>query len=223
MGNNLSYISRSSASSASGTSVQPTVPGSVSNGNLLLALVQGLGQVDTTSSGWEFLGRSGNNYHGLFAKYYAGESGPYTFTQNTSSFLRATVVNYSGNFPAIANLSNVFSNTDYTTPGTVVVAADMTTTETDLDIIWIAGCYRTSATTFPTIPTSPGTFTKDFEDGDTTAYMWQTFARYTWSSSGATGDMIGSLSGSVSGGKHAFAIALNPPSGVVNGMMMIGF
>ena len=223
MSNDISYISRSAAYSSGADTVQPIVPGSVSNGNMLLAFVEGLSNVDITSSGWEFIGRGGNNHFALFAKYYAGESGPYTFTQSSSTFMRANVVAYSGNFPAsITDLVHVLSNTDYGTAGTAVVAASMVTTETDLDIIWIAGSWLFTPTTY-TPPTVPGSFSEDFEDGDTTSGFWLSFARYTWSSSGSTGDMIGYLSNSVSNNKHAFAIALNPPSGVVNGMMSIGF
>jgi len=116
-----------------------------------------------------------------------------------------------------SNPIGAVSNTQYMTSNTSIIASSMSVPSANSPLLFFGSVFKTDGSVTYTKPSSPTTdWIEQFDSGSSTSDMWTTVCYMTWSSSGSTGNMTGTLSTSVSL-KHAFAFSLNPPvSGPVN-------
>jgi hypothetical protein len=205
------FVSTSSDFSSGATSLSPSVPASVQDDDLLLAIVTlNVGQsISSAPSGWVSLGNSTSQESYLYWKLASSESGSYTWSWATTCKCRIQVAAYRSGFNTGDPIDAV-SNTDYTTFNTVLRAASFSVTSDNSTLIFAGYCDSTSSKTF-TPPSNPGTFTEDVDAGETTSDNWITFAHFEWSSSGSTGDVDATISANEND-KHAFCVSLNPSS-----------
>jgi hypothetical protein len=210
------FISYTEDHSASETSVTLALPDGVEDDDLLLCQISIADRADnpTVPSGWtafDYCDFGSSARVWLYYKVASSETGPYTWTWSaaSNSRIRGTLVAYRGGFnpsnpiDTYSNYSNG-DNDEYVTAGSITVSAE------DSNLLFVGVRYGTSAVTL-TPPTNPGTFTEDFDDGDVYSDNWHYFCNYLWSSSGATGDIVGTASSS-GAARHAYAIALNSSS-----------
>lgn len=198
------------------TSGTVNLPTGTVNGDIIFALVQHRGVYSNSQpSGWTLLGQgSGGASSGFFELWYkvaSGEPANYTWGFSASERIRILNISYQGGFFDTGTPIDVVSSTGYTTSNTIARAASMNVTAANSPLFHFACVFRTSSTTF-TPPTSPTTFTEDYDGGNTGPDMWNEVSSCEWSSSGATGNIDATISVSI-GTKHSFAVALKPASG----------
>jgi hypothetical protein len=104
---------------------------------------------------------------------------------------------------------DVVSNTTYTTSNTTVRAASMNVTAPSSPIILIGGMHSSTSISFSSY-TSPLVEDVDAYGGGAREGFF--FASFVQSGSGASGDLDATSTASGADIKHAFAVALNPPS-----------
>lgn len=200
-----------SSSSNSGNPSKPT--GTVDN-DIMFALVMHESEYsNSVPSGWTSLGQGTTGALGLvelFWKLAASEGASYTWGFTSADKLRILIGTYRDGFDLVTPI-DVVSNTAYTTSNTTCRAASMTVAAANSPIIYFGSLKRTLATTY-TPPTTPTTFTEDYDGGSTAPDFFNEIASVVWSGSGATGDMDGTMSASLAN-KHAFAVALKPTGG----------
>jgi len=207
-----SFVATSSNYSSGDTSISVSVPTGTQSNDLVLAWQSCANGIASTPSGWTLLDTDSSTEFGLF--YRVGGSGSHNFIQSASGKIRVDMVSYRGGFNISDPIDN-YSNTDYTTINNILRAASFSVTEADSNIIVVGGCYSpTGARTF-TPPSSPGSFTEDVDDGDVDSDFYHTFSHYFWSSSGPTGVMDTTVSGTAAT-KHCIGLSLNlaVPSGI---------
>lgn len=211
----------SAVSANTGTVTKPT--GTV-DGDMMFALVQHRTVYSNSApSGWTLLGQgSGGASNGFFELWYkvaSSEGADYTWGFSATERVLLVVLTYQGGFFDTGTPIDVVSNTGYTTSNTTARAASMTVATANSPLFHFACVFRTSSTTF-TPPTSPTTFTEDYDSGGTNPDMWNGVSSCEWSSSGATGDMDSTISAALTA-KHAFAVALKPVGGASNSNFLL--
>jgi len=166
--------------------------------------------IDSVPSGWIFLAIYDTvaDKYALYYKIASSEPASYTWSFNATVKYLISCHCYYGNAFDTSNPIDVISNTSYRTSDTQCNASSMTVTSTYSPLLFFGGCYRTSSVTFtkPSVPTTD--WDEDYDYGHTTPDWWKEVCSMVWSSSGATGDMVATMSASFIN-KHAFAVALN--------------
>lgn len=177
--------------------------------------------VDSVPNGWTLIATnttgSSSSYYSRWYLYYrvaSGEGNSYTWSLNKSCRYMATIISYaSGDFD-VQSISDItaISNTLYGTGNTTVRAASMNVPNANSPLVFFGSIYSTSVRTFtkPSVPTTD--WVEDYDYGHTTPDLSQTIDSMIWSGSGDTGSMDAICSTSITTNKHAFAIALKPPS-----------
>ena len=175
--------------------------------------------VNSIPAGWIELGRdtSTRDSYWLFYKIAGtSEATNYIWGTSASGRIAITVLTYtSGNFDPM-NPIDVVSNTVYRTNDTNLRATSMNVSAINSPLIFIGGEYSNAVRTHakPTVPTTG--WIENYDGGNNISDYSRTFDSFIWSGSGATGDIIATISASATT-KHAFAVALNskiltPPS-----------
>lgn len=170
--------------------------------------------IDSVPSGWNLLGEylANTDRYALYYKIAASEPASWIWSFTATAKVRAVCSCYtSGDFDP-SNPINVVSNTAYRTSNANCRAATMPVAAPNSPMIFWGGIYSANSTrsfTKPSVPTSD--WVEDDDYWNTTADFGVEVCSMIWSSSGATGDMIATIS-SIGTTKHAFAVALNPPS-----------
>lgn len=212
------FIASNTAYSSGATSVTVTKPTGTAEGDLMFFQIsRPLLDTDPSSvpSGWNLIAQNRLYTAGQYWIYYklAGASEPanYAFSWAVSSKVSGDITTYRGGFDADDPIGPV-SNTVYTTSDKTIRAASITTILPASPILFFGSLYRTSEACSFTAPTVPGTFTENLDYGDTGSDVYQCVYSLNWTQIGATGTMDGVIVTSTGAvGKHAFAIALNPP------------
>lgn len=200
-----------SASSSSGVCAVPT--GTVDNDGIFALVMHETEYSNAVPSGWTSLGQNTTGALGnveLFFRKAASEPADHTWGFATANKLRILMVTYRDGFDLTTPI-DVVSNTAYTTSNANCRAADMTVAAANSPIIYFGALKRTIATTY-TPPTSPTTFTEDYDGGSVAPDFFNEIASVVWSGSGATGNIDGTMSVSLTN-KHAFAVAMKPSGG----------
>lgn len=175
--------------------------------------------IDSVPSGWQQLAynRPGNSYYyyWLYYKIASGEGASWVWSFNSTVKVRAVCSCYTAGDFDVASIDDiVVSNTAYTTSNNQCIAASMNVPNANSPLVFWAGVYYTTSSgrtfTKPSVPTTG--WVEDDDTGNSTSDFWTEVCSMIWSGSGDTGDMVATISGS-SSTKHAFAVALNPPSG----------
>lgn len=202
------------------TSITLDVPSGVADNDILFAILKhALGsseQPNSAPSGWtlvahEYEATSGSTYS-LYWKIASSESGSYVWGYASAGRNGGVCVAYRDWFDT-ADPIDSYSSTSYTTADTTLRAASFSVAAANSAVIFLGAVHRGgSACTFSP-PTNPSTFTEDVDRWDTNSRAAITVASLVWSGSGSTGDIDATISGS-EGGKHAFAISLNPAAAV---------
>ncbi len=195
------------------------VPTGTQNGDLMFAVIaKGLASNInmTVPTGWTRIGNAyaGNMKNELYWRIASSEGTPYTFGNDTDvkSRMRVTIISYRGDYNS-SSLIGAISNTLYGDSDNIVRAASMSVPSSNSILLFFATVYDTAASytfTKPSVPTTG--WIEDFDGGDGSSDMYQEICSMIWSSSGATGNIDATLSAAYDTRKHAFAVALNPPS-----------
>ncbi len=202
-----------SSGSASATVNKPT---NTANGDIMFALIMrsNTGAVNSVPAGWALIGDhsySTTYRQLLYWKLAAGEGASYVWGFASSGKTAITIATYRGGFDTASPI-DVVSNTAYVISNTTVRAATMNVSAPNSILLNFATFYSTTVRAFtkPSIPTTD--WVENYDGGATTSDFSRTIDSMTWTGSGATGniDTINAASGST--GKHAFAVALKPPS-----------
>lgn len=174
-------------------------------------------RVDSVPSGWILLGEAtataDYDRYALYYKIASSEPDSWVWSFLATAKVRAVCSAYAGGDFDPANPIDAVSNTVYKTYDNMCIAASMTVNHINCPLIFWGGvCYSSSKTfTKPSVPTSD--WIEDDDAGDTDSDHWAEVCSMIWANSGATGNMIATISASVNA-KHAFAVALNPTSAV---------
>lgn len=196
------------------TSATCDKPTDTADGDIMFALVMRNSTTDPSSvpSDWALAGSMPATYgRWLYWKVADNEGSNYTWEWASGAKTSITITTYRGGFD-ITDPIDVVSNSAYTTSNTTVRAASMNVTAVNSPLLFFATFYRTSSTTFtkPSVPTVD--WVEDYDGGSTSPDFWREVASMVWSGSGATGDMDATASATGTTVKHAFAVALNPPT-----------
>ena len=156
----LSYVNSSSNKSTT-TSVSVSKPTNVADGDILIAFVSSFyaknkaaGTI-TAPSGWNVINTraiSTRYQVGLFWKRASSEGSSYSFTSTNATEMQGAISAYRGAVSS-GNPYSVFSNTTFSTWGTVVRASSMTPSNNGLYVVW-GGWYYLSGTISLSGPTS---------------------------------------------------------------------
>lgn len=205
----------SGATLSSPYQVSAAVPAGTANGDLMFAYVTGYGQSVTANAAWTLIASytARADRYWLYARVASSEPASYTWTFSTTNRYAVVTTTYiaSTDF-AVSNVATdiTVSNSPYVTSDAINRAASFSVPNANSIILFFGGVYSSSSKT-QTPPTNPGTFTEDYDAGDTNPDFWQEIAYYKWSGSGVTGNIDSTIS-LTSTTKHAFAIALKPPN-----------
>jgi hypothetical protein len=171
------------------------------------------GTIDSTPSGWMKLGdyTVKLDKYALYYKIAASEPSSWTWSFTETVYTRAVCSCYTGGDFDPNDPIDVVSNTAYRTDNVNCIAASMAVSAINSPLIFWGGACTATAKTFakPSVPTTD--WIEDDDAGNTTSYFWTEVCSMIWSESGATGDMIATISATRIL-KHAFAVALNPLS-----------
>ena len=196
--NTISYVdSATSVQNTASTTITVTVP-SVSNGNLMVMILNSnSGGTWTTPSGWT-LGTAGANARALFWRIASSEPASYTVTQSGTATADAFIIAYAN---ATFDTSGLATQTAASpvTPVAITVAAPNST------IVYAAQNFNTASITF----TTPTGYTARQSDSDATAP-----SAAIWDLSGVTSGSYTAPSTTPSTGTaRAFVISLSPTVG----------
>lgn len=207
------YITTSSYDSASSNSGLVS-KSTVNDDDILFAVVMHETEyANSVPSGWTSLGQNTTGALGdveLFWKKASSEPASWTWGFPSANKLRVLVVAFRDGFDLI-NPIDVVSNTAYVTNDAICRAASMSVAAANSPIIYFGSLKRTIATTY-TPPTVPSTMTEHYDNGSISPDFFNEVASVIWSGSGATGNIDGTMSVSLTT-KHAFAVALKPTGG----------
>lgn len=195
------------------TCAKPT--GVVQYDIMFAVLVTATGYTTSTPSGWTSLGQANSgSYYELFYKIAGGsEPSDYTWGCANAKNLSVIVAYQKEQFNHI-NAIDQTSNTTYTTSNTTNRAASMTVTAANSPLVFFGIVQDDSVIRTQTKPSVPTTdWVEEFDDGDTSAGGFVEICSMIWTGSGATGNIDSTISASKTT-KHAFAVSLNPPTGV---------
>lgn len=172
--------------------------------------------IDSVPNGWTLVttNATSNSRWYVYYKIASGEGSSYTWSVDKSCRYYAINIAYSSGDFDVAGIDDItaISNTLYGTAGTTVRAASMNVPAANSPLVYFAGIYNTTARTFIP-PTNPvDSWSEDTDQGHNTPDISVTIGSLIWNSSGATGDMDVTCSVSITTEKHAFAIALKPPT-----------
>lgn len=204
------FVSTSFAKTSGATSVSPAKPTGTQDKDYMLAQIYAENGLQTAASGWTQLGYDGTGTHFLYCRVANSESGPYQWIQYSSGKMRTQISTLRGGFDYTDPVDDV-SNSDYTTSDTIMRAASFSVAKSGSPIIFVGTALSATSKTF-TAPTVPTSFSKEVDGGDTDSDSWMTLAHCVWNYKGATQNIDGAVSASLSL-KHSFAVALNPRSG----------
>jgi len=170
--------------------------------------------IDSVPSGWNLLGEyiANTDRYALYYKIASGEGASWIWSFTATAKVRAVCSCYTkGDFDP-SNPIDVVSNTAYRTSDLIVRAATMTVATVNSPLVFWGGFYATSTKSFakPSVPTSG--WVEDDDVWNTTPDIGTEVCSFIWSGSGATGAMDATLSVTATSLKHAFAVALKPPS-----------
>ena len=202
-----SFVSYNNSSTAqSGATVVIPAPAGIADGDILLALIANddpatFGTI--TGPGWTYVDniRDASYFNvGLLWKRAASESGSYTFTTGDANFVSCTgaIAAYRG-FKTSGSPINAYSNTEYSTSDTILRAAGITTTAAT----WLIQFGWSYGRTF----TPPTNFTERM-DVTTTEGISYDLNDMSQPSTGPTGNVDATISGSAYYWKSAFLIGL---------------
>lgn len=167
--------------------------------------------IDSVPSGWTELGSytANDDKYALYYKIAASEPASWDWSFSASAKIRAVCSCYTGGDFNASDPIDVVSNTAYRTYNASCLAASMSVAAANSPLIFWGGTYLPLARTFtkPSVPTTD--WVEDDDAGSLTSSFWTEVCSMIWSGSGATGDMIATISASAID-KHAFAVALNP-------------
>lgn len=172
--------------------------------------------VDSVPNGWTLVATALNVADGycrwyLYYKIASSEGTNYTWSLTATCRYYALNIAYSSGDFDVASLSDItVSNTLYGTTDAIVRAASMNVPSANSPLVYFGAVYSSSAKTFtkPILPTTA--WVEDADQGHTTPDLWLTNGSMIWAGSGATGNMDITCSASITGFKHAFAVALKP-------------
>jgi len=169
------------------------------------------GSITSSPTGWTLLASSGMHY--LYYKV-AGASEPasYTWEQSASTRFAISIITYRDGFDT-ANPIESYSNTPYTTNDTSIVAEAVTTSGANHAILVFAQQYGSPSRTHTAPATQDDQWAEDLDTYNTDSDCGRAIYSDVWSGSGSTGTMT-VTSSVATASKHAFAVALNPPSGI---------
>lgn len=205
------YVNLASLSSPYNITV--TKPTGTVDGDILFCWIgwDGISAIDSVPSGWSLLGIANNRYL-LYYKIASSEGASWVWSFTATCKVRAVCSCYTGGDFDPADPIDVVSNTSYTTSNVNCIAASMAVSAANSPLVFWGGVYSASSATFtkPSVPTTD--WGEDDDAGSDVPDFWTEVCSMIWSGSGATGDMIATMSISASV-KHAFAVALNPAAG----------
>ena len=198
------------------TSVAPAKPEGVAANDILFALLTRDGNIGdvTAPEGWTAIGdytKGTADRWWLYYKVAGGSEGTtYTWQWANPQKSMGLVVAYRDAF-STADPIDAVGNGEYVTSDTTLRATTVTVSAADSPLVMVgAAFYATAPVTFTT-PASPGTWTEDYDTGNATPDWWGCF-HHTVIGAGATGSVDATMDSSQTT-KHAFLVALNPPSG----------
>ena len=190
-------------------------------GDIMFAhITTNTGYASGEAAGWTKIAQ--NDFSGGYSQLYykiAGNSESSTeakWTYSSGRRMWGYIITFRDGFNT-TNPIDAVSNTQYSTSNTSIIAASMSVANTNSPLLFFGSVFKTDGSVSYTKPSVPTTdWVEYFDSGSSTSDMWTNVCYMTWSSSGATGNMTGTLSTNVSL-KHAFAVALNTPvSGPAN-------
>jgi len=215
----FTFIATAEYNASSWTAATINVPTGTADWDIMFAILQSwLATIGTMTppawSTWTLLGTANpitQQYYRLYYRIANSEPASYTWTISTSTRYRGVIATYRDWFNT-SDPIDVVSNTDYTTVNTTLRAASMNVSAVNSPLVFIWWFYQTTSVT-STKPSVPSTsWAEDYDVWNGTPDIWQTFCSMVWSWSWATGNMDATITSSAVTSKHAFAIALNPPS-----------
>jgi len=206
------YVNESSLDSPYDITVSK--PTGTVNGDILFCWIGWYGDgitIDSVPSGWTLLGENVANTD-KFALYYkiaADEGASWDWSFSAGGRVRAVCSCYTGGDFNSADPIDVVSNTEYRETNNQCIAASMNVATANSPLVFWGGVFSGTSKTFtkPSVPTTD--WVEDDDAGNTTSRFWTEVCSMIWSGSGATGDMIATISASTLN-KHAFAVALKP-------------
>jgi hypothetical protein len=176
-----------SVQNTASTTISVTVPSGISDGNLLIMLLNSGVNTNTwtTPSGWT-LGTAGANGRSLFWRLASSEPASYTVTQSTSNTADAIILAYSNASFDVSGLANQ-------TAGLTITPTTITIAQNNSIVVWVG--QNTQASTTWSTPTG---YTARASDSDATGPSAATFdilrtasGSYTAPSSTATNGFRG--------------------------------
>ncbi|HOI37933.1 MAG TPA: hypothetical protein PLF11_11185 [Bacillota bacterium] len=201
------------ANSSAADTLSCDKPAGTAQNDIMFALVFCYtgGSITSSPAGWTLLASSGMHY--LYYKV-AGASEPasYTWEQSASVRFAISIITYRDGFDT-ANPIESYSNTPYTTSDKSIVAEAVTTSGANHAILVFAQQYGSPSRTHTAPATQDDQWAEDLDTYNTDSRCGRAIYSDVWSGSGSTGTMTVTTDVATSN-KHAFAVALNPPSGI---------
>jgi hypothetical protein len=201
------------ANSSAADTLSCDKPAGTAQNDIMFALVFCYGGSITSSpTGWTLLASSGMHY--LYYKV-AGASEPASYTWKLSASVQfaISIITYRDGFDT-ANPIESYSNTPYTTADQSIVAGAVTTSGANHAILVFAQQYTSLERTHTAPATQDDQWAEDLDTHDAAAKCARAIYSDVWSESGSTGTITVTSNVSTGTNKHAFAVALNPPSGI---------
>lgn len=208
----FSFVQYATASGLSDTtSLACNKPTGTSDNDIMLACVVRRGDktdpstppTDWTQLCGQDLIDGGDSRAWIYYRVASSEGSSYTWTWAAPCRTQITIVSYR-DFNT-SDPIDVYSNTAYTTSNATVRSASMTLSAANTPVINFAVVSDTTSYTF-----TPPTNFDERADLDPLVRIMTEVSDYVYSSSGSTGDIDATASGTIAGGKHGFAVALNP-------------
>lgn len=202
----LEYVSLAQYPLSNGNQIIVSVPSGVQDGDLLFAQISlTSGGVISAPSGWtlesDVSTGGGKNFY-IYSKVASSESGSYTWTVPSNSYGHGTVSCFRGDFDP-ENIVESLSELSYFTNDNEIKYGSVTTTENNQDVFLFSFTWHSgSALSMSAIPSG---FTEKYDIHPAPGYHQQQLSVQNVSSTGATGDLSGTLSASTT---DKFGVAL---------------
>jgi len=196
-----------SVTSAFGGTETLNVPADTANGDILFAWICVYNNTLTTApDGWIVISThtNGTEKYYLYYKIALSEPASYQWVVGSTAHLVGSCYT-GGDFDASAPI-DTFSTLEYHTSNNDL-KAEMTVTAANSPLVFFAGCFRASATTYSTPTGTDPVPTEDYDGGGGSLYLG--IYSTTWSSSGALSFNVTASAALTT--KHCFAVALNTP------------
>lgn len=209
----LSYINTATYDSWNTDSIVINKPTNTADWDIMFAVIISWGyNVASVPSWWNLIWNSYNNcYYKLYYKIASSEWANYT--RWLAAWWEAAwwrIFTYRWWFDT-ADAIDVVSDTVYSTSDTTCRAASMIVSaiNSPLLYLWCRNGWWTTSFTKPSVPTTD--WTENYDNYNPTSNNGYTACSMTWTSNWATWNIDWTMNLSTNG-KHAFAVALNPPS-----------